>query len=149
MVVKYSTVVLGEGNHASLVIPEWVLTKLRTNKRAPLIITINGHTYKSTATGVAGECRVVFPSADRLAAKAKADDVVEVTLEIDSGYRDVELPEDLARELEKLSITEVFSELSYSKRRELARQVSEAKGAETRARRMEKVINTLNGIQEK
>jgi bifunctional DNA-binding transcriptional regulator/antitoxin component of YhaV-PrlF toxin-antitoxin module len=149
MVVKYSTVVLGEGNHASLVIPEWVLAKLRTNKRAPLIITINGHTYKSTATGVAGECRVVFPSADRLAAKAKADDVVEVTLEIDSGYRDVELPEDLARELEKLSLTEIFSELRYSKIRELARQVSEAKGAETRARRMEKVINTLNGIQEK
>ena len=146
MVVKYSTAVIGEGNHASLVIPEWVLEKLETNKRAPLIITINGHTYKSTATGVAGECRVVFPSADRLAAKAKAGDVVEVNLELDAGYRDVEMPEDLARELSKLSLTDVFSELSYSRRRGLARQVSGGKGAETRARQIERVIKILNGI---
>lgn len=143
MSVKYKTVVIGQGNHASLLIPDWVLEELNTNKRAPLIVTINGHTYKSTAVGVAGECRVVFPTADRRAANANANDIVEVSLELDDGYREVDMPADLAGELSKLGLSDVFSKLSYSRRREFARQVSEAKAAETRIRRIEKVIRAL------
>jgi bifunctional DNA-binding transcriptional regulator/antitoxin component of YhaV-PrlF toxin-antitoxin module len=141
--VTYETDVLGEGNHASLLIPQWVLDKLQTNKRAPLKVTINGHTYQSTAVGVDGECRVVFPSAERLAANAKAGDSVEVTLELDSGYRTVEMHPELDAALSKSDLAEVFSKLSYSKRKELARQVNEAKAEDTRLRRIEKVLEAL------
>jgi bifunctional DNA-binding transcriptional regulator/antitoxin component of YhaV-PrlF toxin-antitoxin module len=141
--VTYETDVLGEGNHASLLIPQWVLDKLQTNKRAPLKVTINGHTYQSTAVGVDGECRVVFPSAERLAANAKAGDSVEVTLELDSGYRTVEMHPELDAALSKSDLAEVFSKLSYSKRKELARQVNEAKAEDTRQRRIEKVLEAL------
>ncbi len=143
MSVTYETDVLGEGNHASLLIPQWVLDKLQTNKRAPLKVTINGHTYQSTAVGVDGECRVVFPSAERLAANAKAGDSVEVTLELDSGYRTVEMHPELDAALSKSDLAEVFSKLSYSKRKELARQVNEAKAEDTRQRRIEKVLEAL------
>jgi bifunctional DNA-binding transcriptional regulator/antitoxin component of YhaV-PrlF toxin-antitoxin module len=141
--VTYETDVLGEGNHASLLIPQWVLDKLQTNKRAPLKVTINGHTYQSTAVGVDGECRVVFPSAERLAANAKAGDSVEVTLELDSGYRSVDMHPELDAALSKSDLAEVFSKLSYSKRKELARQVNEAKAEDTRLRRIEKVLEGL------
>ena len=143
MSVTYETNVLGEGNHASLLIPQWVLDKLQTNKRAPLKVTINGHTYQSTAVGVDGECRVVFPSAERLAANAKAGDSVEVTLELDSGYRSVDMHPELDAALSKSDLAEVFSKLSYSKRKELARQVNEAKAEDTRLRRIEKVLEGL------
>ncbi len=143
MSVTYETDVLGEGNHASLLIPQWVLDKLQTNKRAPLKVTIIGHTYQSTAVGVDGECRVVFPSAERLAANAKAGDSVEVTLELDSGYRTVEMHPELDAALSKSDLAEVFSKLSYSKRKELARQVNEAKAEDTRLRRIEKVLEAL------
>ncbi len=143
MSVTYETDVLGEGNHASLLIPQWVLDKLQTNKRAPLKVTINGHTYQSTAVGVDGECRVVFPSAERLAANAKAGDSVEVTLELDSGYRSVDTHPELDAALSKSDLAEVFSKLSYSKRKELARQVNEAKAEDTRLRRIEKVLEAL------
>ena len=143
MSVTYETDVLGEGNHASLLIPQWVLDKLQTNKRAPLKVTINGHTYQSTAVGVDGECRVVFPSAERLAANAKAGDSVEVTLELDSGYRSVDMHPELDAALSKSDLAEVFSKLSYSKRKELARQVNEAKAEDTRLRRIEKVLEGL------
>ena len=143
MSVTYETKVLGEGNHASLLIPEWVLEELQTNKRAPLRVTINGHTYQSTAVGVDGECRVVFPSAERLAAKAQNGDIVQVTLELDSGYRTVEMHPELVLALEKAGLTEIFAELSYSKRKEFARQVNEAKADDTRLRRIEKVIESL------
>lgn len=143
MRVKYETEVLGEGNHASLLIPEWVLQELNTNKRAPLKVTVNGHTYQSTAVGVAGECRVVFPSSERKAAKAASGDLVEVTLELDSGYREVEMPKELMTALKSQGLTKTFADLSYSKRKEFARQVSEAKTEETRIRRIEKVLTAL------
>lgn len=140
MSVTYETLVLGEGNHASLLIPEWVLEKLQTNKRAPLRVTINGHTYQSTAVGVAGECRVVFPSAERLAAKASAGETVQVTLELDAGYRTVDVHPELEVALDSAGLADVFANLSYSKRKEYARQVNEAKAEDTRKRRIEKVI---------
>lgn len=143
MSVTYETLVLGEGNHASLLIPEWVLEKLQTNKRAPLRVTINGHTYQSTAVGVAGECRVVFPSAERLAAKANAGETVQVTLDLDSGYRSVDLHPELEVALNSADIADVFANLSYSKRKEYARQVNEAKAEDTRKRRIAKVIETV------
>jgi hypothetical protein len=145
--VTYETKVLGEGNHASLLIPDWVLEELQTNKRAPLRVTINGHTYQSTAVGVDGECRVVFPSAERLAAKATAGDIVQITLELDSGYRNVDMHPDLSLALEEAGLSELFADLSYSKRKEFARQVTEAKADDTRLRRIQKVIDSLKGAK--
>ena len=143
MSVTYETKVLGEGNHASLLIPDWVLEELQTNKRAPLTVTINGRTYKSTAVGVDGECRVVFPSAERLAARAQNGEIVQVTLDLDSGYRTVEMHPQLEVALAAAVLEEVFAELSYSKRKEFARQVNEAKADDTRLRRIEKVIEAV------
>ena len=149
MSVKYETEVLGEGNHASLLIPDWVLEELKTNKRAPLKVTVNGHTYQSTAVGVAGECRVVFPSADRKAAKVNSGDIVEVTLELDSGYREVQMPAELIKALKANGLTKTFDDLSYSKRKEFARQVSEAKTEETRLKRIAKVLNNIQELKPK
>jgi bifunctional DNA-binding transcriptional regulator/antitoxin component of YhaV-PrlF toxin-antitoxin module len=143
MSVTYETKVIGYKNHASIAIPDEVLSKLGTNRRAPLKVTINGYTYQSTATAVDGECRVVFPQKDRDAAGAKADDIITVTLELDSGVREVDMPIELTQALQSAGLTEVFAALTYSKRKEFARQVSEAKAEETRAKRIGKVIESL------
>jgi hypothetical protein len=143
MGVSYTTEVLGEGNHASLLIPEWVLTGLNANKRAPLKVTINGHTYQSTAVGVAGECRVVFPQKERVAAGASSGETVTVHLELDAGYREVEMPEELLEALSLAHLEDAFSELSYSKRKEFARSVREAKAVDTKSRRVQNVIEKV------
>jgi len=139
----YATLVIGDGNHASLQIPDEVLAQLGANRRAPLKVTINGHTYRSTATAVAGECRVVFPQQDRDAAGAKSGDTVTVHLELETGYREVEVPQALAEALAAAGLTDAFAALTYSKRKEHARQVSEAKAEATRITRVEKVIASL------
>lgn len=143
MSVTYTTKVIGYQNHASLAIPDEVLEQLGTNRRAPLKVTINGYTYQSTATAVGGECRVVFPQKDRDASGAKADDIVEVTLELDSGVREVQLPQELVDALIDSGLTNVFDGLTYSKRKEFARQVAEAKAAETKVNRVAKIISQL------
>ena len=143
MAVEYRTVVVGHGKHAALEIPDEVLAKLGANRRAPLRITINGYTYQSTATGVDGKCMVVFPLKDRAAAGAAAGDTVTVKLELDAGHREVDMPAELMAALKGAGMTAKFDSLTYSKRREFARQVSEAKAEETRARRVQKVIDAL------
>jgi len=143
MNTTYKTLVIGSGNHASIEIPDKNLAEIKANKRAPLKITVNGYTYQSTATGVDGKCMVVFPMRDREAAGAAAGDRITVTLELDDGYRHVDVPPLLADALDKHGFSEMFHNLTYSKRKEYARQVSEAKADETRLRRIEKVISAL------
>jgi bifunctional DNA-binding transcriptional regulator/antitoxin component of YhaV-PrlF toxin-antitoxin module len=139
----YETIVIGHGNHASIEIPEKNLTDLGANKRAPLKVTINGYTYQSTATGVDGKCMVVFPTRDREASGAAAGDHITVTLELDDGYRHVEVPDALREALAENGLSDTFHDLTYSKRKELARQVDEAKAEETRNRRIEKIVAQL------
>jgi bifunctional DNA-binding transcriptional regulator/antitoxin component of YhaV-PrlF toxin-antitoxin module len=143
MGVTYSTSVIGDGNHASLEIPDDVLEQLRANRRAPLRITINNHTYRSTAVGVDGQCRVVFPLADRTAAGSAAGDTVIVHLELESGHREVTLHPELDRALVAAGLRETFEALSYSTRREFARKVDDAKNESTRIRRIDKVTEAL------
>lgn len=135
--------VIGEGNHASIEIPAKNLAEIGGNKRAPLKVTINGYTYQSTATGVGGKCMVVFPMRDREAAGAAAGDHITVTLELDDGYRHVEVPFALSEALALEGLSEKFHGLTYSRRKEFARQVSEAKADETRTRRIEKILDQL------
>jgi hypothetical protein len=143
----YETVVIGVGNHASIEIPDENLAEIGGNRRAPLRITINGHTYQSTATGVDGKCMVVFPMRDREAAGVTAGDYVRVTLELDSGYRQVEVPSELAAALQAAGLNETFHELTYSKRREFVRQINDARADETRTRRLQKIIAALRAAE--
>ncbi len=143
MKTTYETVVIGHGKHAAIEIPAKNLTEIGGNKRAPLKITINGYTYQSTATGVDGTCMVVFPSRDREASGAVAGDRITVTLELDDGYRHVDVPPELSEALTASGLSETFHNLAYSKRKEFARQVHEAKAEETKLRRIEKVIDQL------
>jgi len=143
MKTTYETIVIGSGNHASFEIPTENLKEIGGNKRAPLKITINGYTYQSTATGVDGKCMVVFPMRDREAAGAAAGDVIKVTLELDSGYRQVILPKALADTLKAKNFTDKFTNLTYSRRKEFARLISEAKSEATQNRRMDKIITYL------
>lgn len=144
MKTKYTTAILGFGNHAAIEIPEDELEKIGGNKRAPLKITVNGYTYQSTATVMDGKCLVVFPKKDRENAGVDSGDRLMVQLELDAGYRQVEVPKDLAIALQKSGLKKKFDELTYSKRKEYARQVADAKAQDTKLRRIEKILDELN-----
>jgi bifunctional DNA-binding transcriptional regulator/antitoxin component of YhaV-PrlF toxin-antitoxin module len=141
--VTYSTLVIPEGNHASIAIPDSVLAELGANRRAPLKVTVNGHTYQSTATAVGGECRVVFPSIDRAASGVTGGDTITVTLELDAGYREVEIHPEFAAAMASAGVRSTFDALAYSHRREHARAVNEAKAEATRARRIAAAIEKI------
>ena len=143
MSTSYKTVIIGECNHASIEIPDEILLTLGANKRALLKITINGHSYQSTATGVGGHCRVVFPQRDRAAAGVKAGDEVLVLLELEVGHRQVDLPAQLQQALQSANALDSFESLPFAKRRLLARSVSDAKTEATMHRRIAGILRQL------
>ena len=78
---------------------------------------------------------------NRKAAGVKGGDAVEVTLELDTEPRTVEVPDDLTKALsQKQDALEAFNALSYSMRKEYARQVTSAKAQETKERRIAAIV---------
>jgi uncharacterized protein YdeI (YjbR/CyaY-like superfamily) len=91
-----------------------------------------------------GRTLISLPKAHREAAGLKGGDAVTVTLVLDAGPRQVDVPPQLRAALEAAGLADRFAELTYSKRKEYARQVTEAKTDATRDRRIEKVLADLS-----
>ncbi len=130
-------------NATGLQVPAEVVTSLNSGKRPKVKISLNGYTYRSTVAAYGDVFMLPLSKAHREAAGVQAGDEVEVTLELDTEPRTVEVPEDLAAALEEGGATAVFDALAPSKRKEHVRQVTSAKAAETRQRRIDKIITAL------
>ena len=123
-----------------IVIPPDVVEGLGGGKRAPVKVTINGYTYRSTIAVMGGKYMVGVAAENRKNAKVKGGDVIQVALELDSEPREVDVPSDLAVALKKANAFDAFSTLAYSRRKEHVRTIEEAKAPETRLRRVEKAV---------
>jgi bifunctional DNA-binding transcriptional regulator/antitoxin component of YhaV-PrlF toxin-antitoxin module len=143
MQTTFETVILGFGNNTGIEVPPPSLAELGGGKRSPVVVTVADYTYRSTLGVMGGRTLVSLPKAHRDAAGLKAGDTVTVTLALDEGPRTVEVPPPLQAALDQAGLTDRFVSLAYSKRKEFARQVSDAKGDATRARRIDKVLDTL------
>ena len=73
-------------------------------------------------------------------------DEVELELTRDDSPRELEIPAELeAAFAAEPALRERFDALSFSRRRDLATPISEAKKVETRAARLEKALAALRG----
>jgi hypothetical protein len=140
-----TTIFQAEGMNATGIrVPPEAIAALGTKKRPPVKVTIAGYTYRSTVA-VYGDAYLLPLSQERReAAGVQAGDEVEITLELDTEPRTVEVPEDLAAALaEKPGTTAAFDASSPSARKEYVRQVESAKTQETRERRISKIVAKL------
>jgi antitoxin component of MazEF toxin-antitoxin module len=114
-------------------------------KRFPVCATVNGYTWLTSVARMGGEFLVGLPREVREAAGAQAGDTVEVTLELDTAPREVEVPEALAAALERAPKAKAtFEGLAFTHRKEYARWVAEAKREDTRERRVAQAIEMLH-----
>lgn len=147
MAVTFTTTLLqAEGKNATgISVPPDLVTALGSQKRPAVKVSLNGYTYRSTIAPY-GEVFMLPVSAEhRQAAGLKAGDTLEVTLELDSEPRTVEIPADLLAALaEKAGALQIFEALAFSKRKEFVRQVEEAKTTETRQRRIANVVTKMS-----
>lgn len=144
----FTTVIKGFGNNTGIQVPLSALEELGSSKRPPVNVKIGNYEYKSTVGVMSGMYLITLSKAHREATGLKAGNKVMVTLELDDGVREVVIPRALKRILDKERLTDVFNNLAYSKRKEFARQVNEAKAEDTRERRIVKIINLIQSSQQ-
>jgi hypothetical protein len=132
-------------NATGISVPAEVIDALGGKKKPPVIVTVNGFTYRSTVAAFGDVYMLPLSQERRLAAGVEAGDVIEVTLELDTEPRTVDVPDDLAAALAAADVSAAFDALAYSTRKEHARQVTSAKAPETRERRIAKIVASLGG----
>lgn len=144
MMTKFQTTILTAGKTATgICIPDDIIEKLNAGKKPPVKVTLNGYTYRSTVALMGGKYMVGVSTDVREAAGVKGGDKLTVDIELDREVREVTLPTDFKKALDKNQKAKKFFEsLSYSKKNHIT-IIEQAKTEETRLRRIEKSVNDL------
>lgn len=133
-------------NATGIRIPAEVIAALGTQKRPKVKVTVNGYTYRNTVAVFGDVFMIGVSQAHREASGLEAGDEIEVTLELDTEPRTVDVPDDLKAALSgKAGAIEAFDALSFTRRKEAVRQVEDAKTQETRDRRIARIVAELGG----
>lgn len=111
--------------------------------RAPVTVSLRGHTYRSTIASTGDGPSVPLRRSDRLAAGVEGGERVEVTLALDSDERALEPPEDLVAALVAARVWPRWRDLGSTHQREHVESVLGAKKPETRARRIARAVRAI------
>ena len=131
-------------NTSGIEIPPEVIEALGAGKKPPVKITIGDYSYRSTVAVMGGHYLVPLNQAHREASGLQGGDQVDITVELDTEPRTVDVPEDLAAALAaRPGAREAFDKSSPSARKEFVRQVVEAKAQDTRERRIAAIVAKL------
>jgi hypothetical protein len=112
--------------------------------RAPVKVTLNGYTYRSTIAAMGGPPCIPLRRSNREAAGLEGGETLQIRLELDIETREVKPPADFAKALKAAPPAwHRWRELSYSHQREYAVAIEGAKKPETRTRRIEAAVRAI------
>jgi len=143
--MKFRTTIRQSGkNTAGIPIPDEVVDALGAGRKPPVVVTVNGFTYRSSIATVDGQSMVGLSAERRAASGVNGGDEVDVDIELDTAPREVDVPPELAAALEADDAARAtWERLSYSNKSWHVLQVTGAKSDETRDRRIAKSIEAL------
>ena len=123
--------------------PKSVFGKLR----APVKVTLNGYTYRSTIAAMGGPPCIPLRKSHREAAGLEGGETILVQLDLDTEPREVTPPQDFVRALKAMpSAWKRWEDLSYSHQREYVEAIEEAKKPDTRLRRIENAVRQIRAM---
>lgn len=141
--MKFTTTLIGTTT-TGIVVPAEVVEALGKGKKPPVVVTVNGFTYRSSVAVMGGRYMVGVSAERREAAGVAGGDEVDVEIELDEKPREVAVPEDFAAALAaEPKALAFFDGLSYSQRSWFVLGVEGAKKPETRANRITKAVERL------
>ena len=113
-------------------------------RRFPVVATVHGYTWRTSVARMGGEFLLGLNREVRQRAGVDAGDEVDVTLELDTAPRQVEVPEALAAALAAdPNVRASFDQMAFSHRKEYARWIADAKQEETRQRRVRQALEMI------
>ncbi|HET6744619.1 MAG TPA: YdeI/OmpD-associated family protein [Candidatus Limnocylindria bacterium] len=141
-----TTIEAAVGGGAAARIPPDIGAQLGGLKQMRVTGSLNGTPIRTSTMPYRGGLYVGIHKASREAAGVEIGDEVQLELTRDDSPRVLEIPAELeAAFAGEPALRERFDALSFSRRRDLAAPISEAKKPETRAARLEKALATLRG----
>ncbi len=143
--MKFTTIILQTGkNTCGIVVPPEVVESLGAGKKPPVTVTINGVSYRSSIAVMGGDFMVGVSAENRAKTGAKGGETYEITIELDTQPRIIDVPDDFADALSKAPQAKAaFEKMSYSHKSRHVIVINDAKTPETRTRRIEKAIEML------
>jgi hypothetical protein len=143
--MRFRTKLLTAGKTAlGFEVPPEVVEGLGAGKRPPVLVTINGYTYRNTVAVYGGVYMIGVSAENRAPAGVTGGETVDVDLELDTAPREVAIPPELQAALDaEPAAKATFDKLSYSNKSWHALQVTGTNNPDTRARRLEKSIAAL------
>lgn len=120
------------------------VAELGSTRTPPVLVTIRGTTVRLRVARMGGQNCIGLSKAARAELGVEIGDEVEATIAPDTAERTVEVPAELATALDAdPAARAAFDGLSYTRRKELARGVADAKKAETKGRRVAAALAEL------
>ncbi len=135
-------------NTTGIPVPLPIVEALGAGKRPPVRVTINGYSYRTTVGVMGGKLLLSVSAEVRAAAGVAGGDAVEVGLALDTAPREVPVPVELRKALERdAAAWRAFDALSPSRKQRYTLPIEKAKTAETRQRNVEKALGELRGAR--
>jgi len=139
-----ATIIDAGGGGAFVEIP-FDVEKAFGSKRPKVKAMIEGVPYRGLLVRMGSECHMLLilkPIREQIG-KTFGDEI-QVSVELDTEERVIEIPKDLMKELKKDKEAKTFfDKLSYTHKKEYVKWIEEAKKEETRQRRVVKTVEML------
>jgi hypothetical protein len=143
--IQFRAVLQARGPAAAVVLDDaQVATVGEGAKRFLVVATVNGYTWRTSVSRMGGEFLLGLPRQVRLDAGVQVGDETEVTIELDRGPREVDIPEPLSVALAAdPQASASFEAMAFTHRKEYARWITEAKREDTLHRRVLQAIEMI------
>jgi hypothetical protein len=145
----YKTTLLREGSMSAIPVP-FDPKAVFGKARAPVKVTLNGYTYRSTVAIMGGEAFIPLRRSHREAAGLDGTETLNVRLDLDTGKREVKPQADLVKALKAApGAWSNWQALSFTHQREYVEAIEEAKKPDTRARRIAGAVQAIRQKSER
>ena len=143
--MEFTTELLATGGTTTgFVVPDAVVEALGAGRRPKVVVTVEGHTWRTSIASMGGRFLLGASAAVRDASGISAGQTYRVVVAVDTAPRTVDVPDDLAAALAASpGAAAGWAGLTYSQQRQHAESVLAAKKPETRERRVAGVVDAL------
>ncbi|WP_424937163.1 MULTISPECIES: YdeI/OmpD-associated family protein [Bacteria] len=134
------------GPAGALVLSDEQVAALGSVKNPPVVVRIGQTSARLRISRMGGRNCIGFSKAVRATFGVELGDEIDAVITLDSAERTVDVPAVLAAALDaEPALRAAFDALSYTRRKELARGIAEAKQDATRERRLAAALEKLRG----
>ena len=142
--LRLHTVLEPMGPAGAIVLDDEQVAALSDAKAFPVVVTIGDRTARLRLVRMGGKNLIGFSKAARAELGVELRDEFDVIIAPDADERTVDVPDVLAAALDADPVARAaFDGLSYTRRKEIARSIAEAKQDATRQGRLEKALADL------